>query len=193
MWEENIEYRSMIYLIRCSLHNECPDSERLRGLDPEKLLILCKKHKLTALIDIAVSKTDNDVIDEEYKSKFRVEALKAIRVNILFQAEKENVIRLFEENQIWYMTLKGSVLKQYYPDENQRQMGDIDILIPAEKAEKIKEIMLSLGYSCRSFGITHHDVYFKSPFFSFEMHRMLSHYFTNKKLGNYSVPLSFQG
>ena len=76
-----------------------------------------------------------------------------------------------EENKIWYMPLKGCIIKECYPKPEQRQMGDTDVLIDPQKADKLRDIMTDCGYECKVFGISNHDTYFKEPFYKFEMHR----------------------
>lgn len=59
----------------------------------------------------------------------------------------EALFSAFEKNGIDYMPLKGTLLKTMYPKSEMRTMGDADILIRLEQYEKIKPIMVSLGYT----------------------------------------------
>ncbi len=71
------------------------------------------------------------------------------------------------------MSLKGVILKDYYPQVGMRQMSDNDILFDAVRADDVKTIMENLGFSTVHFGIGHQDDYQKPPVSHFEMHRML--------------------
>lgn len=76
---------------------------------------------------MSASKADDDVVSPEIKQAFNKEYLKAVRVNIMFDSESDRIFRLFEENHICYLPLKGCILKDYYPEAFLRQMGDIDV------------------------------------------------------------------
>lgn len=58
----------------------------------------------------------------------------------------EQIYKAFDENEIDYMPLKGSVLKFVYPKPEMRPMGDADILIKNEQTEKINAVISNLGY-----------------------------------------------
>ena len=58
----------------------------------------------------------------------------------------ELIYAAFEANCIDYLPLKGSKLKGLYPQPELRPMGDADILIRLEQYEKIKPLMLELGF-----------------------------------------------
>ncbi|MBQ8133616.1 MAG: nucleotidyltransferase family protein [Clostridia bacterium] len=168
-------YNDIINLLWCSINDIKPESSYLCGSDWSELIKLCKIHKITALVNIAVSKADDDVILPEIKQSFNKEYLKAVRVNILFDAESGRIFRLFKENHICNLPLKGCVLKDYYPETFLRQMGDIDVLILPQDSIKVKELMTESGYECKTYGISRHDEYFKKPFYTYEIHRNLFH------------------
>ena len=54
-----------------------------------------------------------------------------------------------------------------------REMSDHDILLDRTKAQNVKKIMESLGFSTKNFGRGTHDVYYRKPLCNFEMHRDL--------------------
>ncbi len=173
MWNDNKEYKAMVYLLWCAIHDRQPDAGVLDGTDGNTLLKMCIAHKVVAFINKAVRCVDDSVFSASLKEQFSKEEMKALRVSILFEAEKEKVFAGLEENKIWYLPLKGCIVRDYYPEPNLRQMGDIDVLIGEEDAEKIRVMMTKLGYKCKSFGIIHHDEYYKAPFYNYEMHRAL--------------------
>ncbi len=97
----------------------------------------------------------------------------AIRKLVLMDADMEKLFALMEQAGIWYMPLKGAVLKDDYPELGMRQMSDHDILFDAAHAEEVKAIMEGLGYTSKYFGASNHDCYYKEPVYNFEMHRAL--------------------
>ncbi|MBQ4193481.1 MAG: nucleotidyltransferase family protein, partial [Clostridia bacterium] len=80
---------------------------------------------------------------------------------ILFNAARDDVLRELERNGIWYLPLKGIILKNEYPISALREMSDNDILCDGEKMEQVRSVMISLGYKNTEFGKDNHDVYKK--------------------------------
>ncbi len=60
--------------------------------------------------------------------------------------EINNIFRVFDENNIDYMPLKGTLLKKLYPKAEMRVMSDADILIKTEQYDRIKLYMSELGF-----------------------------------------------
>lgn len=59
----------------------------------------------------------------------------------------EAVTEAFVKNGIYYMPVKGCIMKTRYPTPALRYMGDADILIRKEQYDKISQIMEKLGFS----------------------------------------------
>ena len=70
---------------------------------------------------------------------------KAVRKEILFDAERTKLFSFMEQNGIWYLPLKGIILKEYYPAVGMRQMSDQDILFDETYAQDVKQYMVSRG------------------------------------------------
>ena len=94
----------------------------------------------------------------------------AVRKNLLLDTERETILTHLEENGIWYMPLKGVILKDMYPKLGLRQMSDNDILFDGAYREHIRDYFLSLDYSIEHYNEGFHDVYHKKPIFNYEMH-----------------------
>lgn len=99
--------------------------------------------------------------------------VKAVRKVLLFDAERKKLCAWMDSEHIWYLPLKGIILKGYYPSVGMRQMLDNDILFDADAWERVEKHMLSEGYETESLGKGNHDVYQKPPVYNFEMHRSL--------------------
>ena len=157
----------LIYLVSCSVNGQQPDPERCSNMDYEAVFQIARDHSLTAAAVTAleqVAKLPGNLYEEKYKE---------IRRQALFAAERKKVFDMMEEKGIWYAPLKGMVLNEYYPRQIMRQMADYDILFDKTKAEELKPAMEELGFVCVKNKKGHHDVYCKSPFIVFEMHRAL--------------------
>ena len=79
----------------------------------------------------------------------------------------------FERQGIWYMPLKGSVLKAIYPETGMREMADNDILFDKSRQADVVKIMTDNGYKAEVVGKSNHDVFKKPPVLNFEMHTAL--------------------
>ena len=94
----------------------------------------------------------------------------AVRKNILLDTERAVILSHFDEKGIWYMPLKGAILKDMYPKLGLRQMSDNDILFDPAYREYVHDYFVSLGYTVEEYMDGFHDVYQKKPIFSYEMH-----------------------
>lgn len=81
---------------------------------------------------------------------------------------------LFENEHIPYVLLKGSRLRQEYPQPELREMCDLDILIPCDKERAAMEIAAKSGYELQSELTTSHNTeWFKPPYLVLELHTFL--------------------
>lgn len=163
----NTKYEDLIYLLYCAVNETAPDTARVQAMDLEKLYRLAKFHSVRAAVCIAIKRAgvQNKQFDQAYK--------KAVRKNILLDMERTAIFGQFEQQGIWYMPLKGSILKDLYPENGMREMADNDVLYDADKQKTVMEIMLKNGYTAESVGKSHHDVYMKPPVLNFELHTAL--------------------
>lgn len=157
----------MIALIRCTLDGTKPEPELISGISMEELFNVCESHCLTACAAYALESAGvTDKAFSEAKNK-------AIRKNILLDAERKKILDRLEAEKIWYMPLKGILIKEWYPMPWMRQMSDNDILFDVNGRAEVRRIMLELGFSCEHYGTSHNDDYRKQPVFNYEMHHEL--------------------
>lgn len=91
--------------------------------------------------------------------------------------EYQELIKLFEANNIDYVPLKGTFMKHYYPKMEMRLMGDIDVLIPYNKRKDVHDLLIKNGFSNEKDEhiSSHHDIYTKGNHCTFEIHYKLLH------------------
>ena len=154
----------LIYLVRCVLNGKVPAKEKLDKMDLNWLINIANAHSLSAIAAYALESAG------AYDKAFEEAKYMAIRRNIILDTERARVLEKLNENGIWYMPLKGIILKDYYPQIGMRQMCDNDILFDINAREKVEPIMSALGFKTESFGKGNHDVYFKEPVCNFERH-----------------------
>lgn len=94
----------------------------------------------------------------------------------LLQSERQikklsELFRLFDDQKIDYLPVKGCVMKDLYPKQELRSMGDADILIRVEQYPLIRQIMEDNGFSLQS--DNDHVYYWKSDSLHVELHKCL--------------------
>ena len=165
------EYRKaiddVIYLCGCAVNGVLPEKKRTDEMNLEQLFKASQNHTLSAIAAYALGFAGiKDHAFEQAKAK-------AIRKEAVMEIDKEQLFQQMEEKGIWYMPLKGTVIKGLYPAVGMRQMADFDILFDKNYQTEVRDIMTGLGFSCEHFGKGSHDVYFKKPVSNFEMHTEL--------------------
>ena len=164
-YKQNAYY--LMYLIRCALNDKVPAKEKLDKMDLSGVFAVAKAHSLTAIAAYALESAGI------YDNAFEEEKNKAIRKEIILNAEREKVLAKLEKAGIWYMPLKGIIIKDLYPQIGMRQMCDNDVLFDKAKIETLKHLMISLGFTMQHDDFGHDIVFTKQPLSNFEMHTAL--------------------
>lgn len=159
----------LIALLRSCLGDELPPIPE--GFDSDALLRLAHHHSVANTAYYTLEKLN--VLTSEQHKKWSEIRDRMIMCDLLQQSEFEQLCEAFEREKVRFLPLKGILMKSMYPQSDYRSMSDIDLLIDPENADKVKQIMLSLGYEIDSTEIGVHDVYHKRPAVSIEVHREL--------------------
>lgn len=164
----------MIYLAsfginsKCKPDEKCLDRYRTNEENRKELFRMSAKHFIDALTGMTL-KQAGVALPKYWEERM----VKAVRKVLLFDEERKKLCAWMDREHIWYLPLKGIVLKEYYPSIGMRQMSDNDILFDADAWERVEKHMCSEGYETESVGKGNHDVYQKAPVYNFEMHRSL--------------------
>ena len=133
--------KDLIYLVSCAANRITPDAKRCAEMDDASVFRLASLHMLAAAAACALEKVmplPQHWISAKGNSKRRL---------IIYQAERARILRAFDERGIWYLPLKGILIKDMYPESSMREMSDNDILCDSEKMSEVREVMESLGFS----------------------------------------------
>ncbi len=109
------------------------ERELFSTVTPNDLILLSRRHDVAHLIAFAIEKNkllSNDhkkTEDEVFKAVFRYEQLNYEYVKLCESLEKA---------QIPFIPLKGSILRDYYPEPWMRTSCDIDVLVRREDLDK---------------------------------------------------------
>lgn len=143
---------------------EIDDNIGTINLPPEQLKRLYKlsaSHDLAHIVGVALQ---NSFTEEQrtIKELFERAQLQASYRYVKLNYELEQICLAFEELQIPYMPLKGSVIRDFYPSPEMRTSCDIDIFIHNKDLEiAVKKLVSDLNYVCEQRGS--HDVSLFSP------------------------------
>lgn len=160
---------ALTYLTHCALHGKTAQLSRLAGVKPEELFCFATEQSMDAMAAWAL---DGALPPEKY-APWKNARERALRRNLLLDMERRQICAAMEEFGIWYMPLKGSVMKDLYPKMEMRQMTDQDILFDTTHREKMRQFMLARGYDPKGHSDTHHDIYHKDPVYNIELHHTL--------------------
>ncbi|MGN0981743.1 MAG: nucleotidyltransferase family protein [Candidatus Limivicinus sp.] len=156
-----------ISLIR-ALIQEQPVPPIPEGISLQELFVFSGSHSIEALVYRGVCTLKAGAEDPVRKQwEDRVNLLLAQSI-VQLQA-RDDIIRSLTAAGIDVMPVKGCWLKEQYPDINDRQMSDLDMLIHPENAALAECILLSMGYRKEEVSF-HHTAYRKPPYTAVELH-----------------------
>ena len=157
----------LIYLCRCAVNDQAPEKDIIASLDMDELFRLASRHMLAAAVGLTLQSAG--VENPDFNRAVMTAYCKATQQ----EHEQKTVFERLNAAGIWFAPLKGTVIRDFYPQFGMREMADIDVLFDAAEAEKVRDMMISLGYTVKAFGDSVHDSYVKEPAVKFEMHRDL--------------------
>ena len=164
---------ALLYLLSQAANSQKAVKEQIENIDIDALYNLCKEHLVAALVSSVLAEHLKDK-PEQY-AKWQQEQFSALYRDMNFADERAKIISFLEQKGIWYMPLKGVVLKQYYPKPELREFADNDILFDPDFEAEVEEFMLSRGFIRKQTDSGHVMEYEKKPCLNFEMHRALYH------------------
>lgn len=126
-----------------------------------ELLVLSHKHNVS---NLAASALLNNGLLEGFpqKGQFLNEFYRAVYEQEKISATFDEVCRIFEENHIPFIPLKGAVIRNFYPQPWMRTSCDIDILVKEENLKAAVNAFESIeGYSVKN--ESNHDMALVSP------------------------------
>ncbi len=134
-----------------SLINNAVNCEKLNipstisAEEGETLFNFSKFHDVAHLVGNQLFK-QNVQMPEDIKRKFQqVQAVAVYRYEQL-NYEQKKIYECFEKAKIDFLPLKGTVVRELYPESWLRTSCDIDILVANNDLEKATEFLLNLGY-----------------------------------------------
>lgn len=158
--------RGVVTLLKSAITGEkCPLPE---GFCLEEALPIFRQHHMITLAYAGAAGCGISPREPVMQQLFQ-SYLKAMLVSERQMKDVSRIFSAFDENGIDYLPLKGSKMKTLYPKPELRIMGDADILIRMEQYDRIRPIMVSLGFT--EGGETDHELVWESPALHLELHK----------------------
>lgn len=113
----------------------------------DKAYRLSKKHDVAHIVGIALAKAGLLENAPEIAEKFEKEQYLAVFRYENFKYETDRLCKLFDEEKIPYILLKGAFIRDFYPEPWMRTSCDLDVLVKEENLDSaIEALTKRLGY-----------------------------------------------
>lgn len=162
--------KETVALVRAAFdgQGEAPSDESLRAV-----YTFAKKYDLVHLCAVGLRRLGKTGGGEVFDLFQKAELMALFRYERLHY-EYERISALFQEAQIEYIPLKGTVMRSYYPEPWYRTSCDIDILVRENMLLKAAQVLRENGYTVGEKGA--HDVScYSESGIHIELHYCLTH------------------
>lgn len=113
----------------------------------DEVIDLADKHKVEGIIYLALRKSKLiPNIGEEKISLLKQKAAITGITQSRHISGLSTVLNKINERNIPVIVLKGLVVREFYPQPDQRSMNDADILVHEGDVEKVKQLLIDMGY-----------------------------------------------
>ncbi|MDQ0217471.1 Renal dipeptidase [Peribacillus cavernae] len=143
------ELRLILELLRSpNTENICVNSQDLlTDIDWDLFIAQTKHHRVYPILNTKIKLLDEDLIPPFVFQYLNQQYKKNTFQMLHLSAEMEQVCKLFSQEGIRTLFLKGPVLAQeLYGDISLRTSSDVDFLIPIQELEQAEELLVKLGY-----------------------------------------------
>lgn len=118
-----------------------------QNIDWEYLISIASQHGLLPLLFNNLNKTCSEAVPENILTDLRNCFQTIVQRNLLLTAELLKILNLLKANQIDALPFKGATLAATaYGQISLRQFCDLDILIEEKNAQKVVDLLVSIGY-----------------------------------------------
>ncbi len=161
------EYDYLIHLIKCAITHKIPQ-ELPNDLSFDKVYEYGISHDIANIAFYSIEKLSQKPQEDLYKQWQLCRDLAFTRdINQSFA--RDEIVSLLQSENIRFLELQGTKIKEFYPSPDYRTMSDIDFIIDLENLEKGRKILEDLGYMCKNVDNVEIDG-FRSPNINIELH-----------------------
>ncbi len=161
--------KAVIEILKAYLYN-MPFT--MTEIDLKKLSYIINIHNLQGIAYTVLKDSD---IDRAYIESLKGPFYAIIQKNLIMDAEMQKVIKVFNDNNIIHIPIKGYAVKICYRDPELRTMGDVDVLIRDCDRKKSDKLLRDMGYEIDKFSSFNHVWNYNNSKLYLEMHTRLIH------------------
>ena len=160
--------QALLSLIRRSLFQSAEDFSP--DTDWNAVLTEAKQQSVVGIAAEALP----DSCSKEVRAAWKTAAQQQFVRSIFYWNIQDELLRLFAENDVPYVILKGTAAAMYYPSPFRRAMGDIDLLVSPEQFDHACAVLTENGYTPVPVQNDRHIVYAKASV-HVELHHTFSY------------------
>ena len=155
--------KSLISLISFEICGKSFDKSHFDVNNTEFYTLLYKlsdMHDMAHIVYCALEKNGLLPTDKKVADKFKKAKVIALYKSEIISSVLNNIHKTFSQNNIKYVLLKGSVIRDYYPEQWQRTSSDIDIFVDEKDLDKATLLLTDkLGYKKQQ-SVSTYDMHF---------------------------------
>lgn len=165
------ENKYLLNTIKSILHGEpMPDltPDDSGAIDYNIVLQLAKRSAIAGMAAYRIC--DDETVPEVVRKRFDLERLKITSQQIKQKQVVSELRDIFDANHARGLLLKGSIIRDYYPEPYMRSMGDVDFFMEKPDILRIRSAIIENGFSAGMQGINSHYVFEKYGVVDIEIH-----------------------
>lgn len=170
------DQKVLLELISAAINKKKPNKELLKNSDLTKVFELAKTHQVHTTIFPVLKEAEVDLPQNPIMDFWQKTAIVSGVKNAKAYEDVKEVIRMFGENGINVIAVKGLINRELYPYPELRTMGDVDLLVKDKDFKCSVELLKKQHYIESEKDLKHvHMVKVNS--YCIELH----HYLVNKR------------
>lgn len=139
--------------------------------DLERIYASAQRHMLEAMVGECILSRNMIETKSELAARIKNQINVSIYRMMESDIERKSLYDYFEKHRIWYLPLKGQILREYYPKPYFRQMGDYDFLYDGSFQKIVERHLDEKGFVHEE--SSRIDQGFRKNSVHFELHRAL--------------------
>lgn len=140
------EQKLLLTVLGCSIRGDAlkqlPDMDEFQWTSVKKESHI---HTVSQIFFYGIDHLRTDVPEQEYQKLFKL-ARQYSAHNMRAEYLQQQLVGLLEQERCPYVILKGEAAAAYYPVPEHRLLGDVDFIIPEDRAQEIIEKLKQQGY-----------------------------------------------
>jgi hypothetical protein len=170
----NITQIQLIEILSSAIHERRVEIDSTEKIKWNSIIKESEAHNVKGLLYSAISKSEYfKYIEKERLQQWKRDTIFTGVSQIEHITQISKVLKIFNNENIPVIVLKGLVVREFYPKPELRTMGDADVLVKKEDLNRIKKLLKDLGY-IESGTTDAHIVFEHEKHYAIELHWTLT-------------------